>query len=192
MVIKPIPGTLDYAARSDGALIRLTPGRGTWVGRIFFGTKRKDRYLQVWIPGYNLAHQAIATAFLGPCPSSKEVNHKDNIRANNRYKNLEYLTRRENVVHGATFHDPKIKAKASRRNLLKALAKNRKMHYSVQRNYARTRTGEKNPHSILTWRAVTIIRRVKPYPGYRKALAIKFGVHEGAIGNVLRGSSWNK
>lgn len=42
-------------------------------------------------------HQAVALAFIGPCPAGKEVGHKDHNPSNNRPGNLEYLTRLENV-----------------------------------------------------------------------------------------------
>jgi hypothetical protein len=43
-----------------------------------------------------LVHRLVAAAFLGPCPEGKEVDHKNNIRTDNRVENLQYLTRSEN------------------------------------------------------------------------------------------------
>jgi len=44
-------------------------------------------------------HRLVAGAFIGPCPPRKEVNHIDGRPANNAVKNLEYVTRSENVTH---------------------------------------------------------------------------------------------
>lgn len=46
-----------------------------------------------------LVHTLVAEAFIGPCPAGMEVNHKDNRRRNNKYTNLEYVSRRENIHH---------------------------------------------------------------------------------------------
>jgi hypothetical protein len=42
-------------------------------------------------------HRLVAAAFLGPCPEGKEVDHKNNIRSDNRLENLQYLTHSENL-----------------------------------------------------------------------------------------------
>lgn len=44
-------------------------------------------------------HSVVASAFLGRCPSGKEVNHKDGIKSNPNVTNLEYVTRSENLIH---------------------------------------------------------------------------------------------
>jgi hypothetical protein len=44
-------------------------------------------------------HQLVAQVFIGPCPKNKEVNHKDEDTTNNRLKNLEYKTHRQNIHH---------------------------------------------------------------------------------------------
>ena len=50
---------------------------------------RKTRYV----------HRLVATAFLEPCPPKHEVNHKDGDKTNNDWRNLEWLTRAENLNH---------------------------------------------------------------------------------------------
>jgi hypothetical protein len=45
-------------------------------------------------------HQLVAEAFLGPKPKGKMVHHKDGNPSNNHVSNLEYVTCRENVIHG--------------------------------------------------------------------------------------------
>jgi hypothetical protein len=46
-------------------------------------------------------HSLVAEAFLGPKPEGYEINHKDTVRSNNHYKNLEYMTHQENMIHAA-------------------------------------------------------------------------------------------
>jgi hypothetical protein len=44
-------------------------------------------------------HQLVAQEFIGPCPQGKEVNHKDGVKKNIHYKNLEYMTPSQNHLH---------------------------------------------------------------------------------------------
>jgi hypothetical protein len=45
-------------------------------------------------------HLIVARTFLGPTPPGKEVNHRDSNRENPKLRNLEWMTRRENAIHG--------------------------------------------------------------------------------------------
>lgn len=53
--------------------------------------------------GNRLVHQLVASAFLGPRPAGKEINHKNNGRTDNSPTNLEYVTRQENLRHARLF-----------------------------------------------------------------------------------------
>lgn len=72
----------------SGKLLKLTYKRYVKTG-LWFGNIQFNKYV----------HILVAEAFLGPCPSGKEVNHKDLDRYNNVPDNLEYLTKEENAQH---------------------------------------------------------------------------------------------
>lgn len=103
---KTIVRRKDYEISSLGRVRRCTPGKNTYVGKILAGClNREDGYIAVSIgtghPEY--VHVLVADAFLGPCPKGKEVNHKDGVKPNCKWDNLEYLTHKENKEH-ATAH----------------------------------------------------------------------------------------
>jgi hypothetical protein len=78
-------------------------------GSILTYDKSKKRSLQVNSSGYlcytkdkcYLAHRLVALAFVeNPDPVNKKfVNHKDGVKANNHYTNLEWVTKSENELH---------------------------------------------------------------------------------------------
>ena len=93
-----------YAVSSLGRIKRLLRSRTSLPGKIFPGTANLDGYLVVTLRKNNkkrieLIHRLVAGAFLGTCPSNKEVNHKDGNKKNNCIDNLEYITQLENITH---------------------------------------------------------------------------------------------
>lgn len=98
-------GSGKYVAGSDG-LIYSTDFNHTGKTKALKGDYDKDGYHHVLmnINGkrvYRRVHKLIALAFLGDLPTPKhQVNHKNGIRTDNRPQNLEYVTSRENTLHG--------------------------------------------------------------------------------------------
>lgn len=67
--------------------------------------KDRDGYNVVWltIDGVRRIHavrKLVALSFLGERPAKMQINHKNGIRDDDREENLEYLTSRENTLHG--------------------------------------------------------------------------------------------
>ena len=62
--------------------------------------KHKDGYLRTWLDGKNpLIHRLVAQKYI-PNPENKpEVNHINGDKTDNRVKNLEWVTNRENMRH---------------------------------------------------------------------------------------------
>jgi hypothetical protein len=64
-------------------------GRGYLCVRLWKNGKSNPR----------LSHRIVAAAFLGPCDSQQQVNHKNGIKSDNRIDNLEYVTMQQNMTH---------------------------------------------------------------------------------------------
>src|SRR6266567_9562353 len=83
----------------------MKPGSKTYVGKILKPGANTKGYLQahLYIDNrkcvYPLISKLVAKHFIGPCPTGKEVNHKDLNPLNNCVKNLEYVTHSVNIKH---------------------------------------------------------------------------------------------
>lgn len=74
------------------------------AGRVMAQYLTERGYLKVELsisgkPTRRFAHRLVAEAFIGPCPPGITVNHIDGVKTNNTIRNLEYLTREENIAH---------------------------------------------------------------------------------------------
>lgn len=93
-----------YKISSHGKVKRMTRCTNTYVGKILKPRPDSNGYLRVCFykngKGIDfLIHKLVAEAFIGPCPKDKEVNHKDGNKQFNYFKNLEYITHKENIKH---------------------------------------------------------------------------------------------
>jgi len=91
----------DYSVTSDGNVISHKFGKErvlkALIGRCGYlyinlcneGTRKKT-----------LIHILVARAFVAGYKEGLEVNHKDEVKHNNNYKNLEWLTHLKNIRHG--------------------------------------------------------------------------------------------
>ena len=101
---KPVVGYEGIYSVSDLGRVRGDKEyKGFFSGRIL-KPLYNQRYFSVGLykhgkqKSYRI-HYLVITAFLGPRPKGKTINHKDGIKSNNRLSNLEYCTQKENIIH---------------------------------------------------------------------------------------------
>jgi len=90
-----------YAITSDGDVISYYGKEG----RILKGRKGSDGYLSVYLSSKDKQktfsiHRLVAKAFIEGYEKNLEVNHVDEDKFNNDYRNLEWITHRQNMNHG--------------------------------------------------------------------------------------------
>jgi hypothetical protein len=103
---KPIVGwEARYEISDLGRVRRSSRGSGTFIGRIRKTPPNHKGYPTVHLIRDDgskttpVVHRLVTAAFLGPCPTGKEVNHKDGDKTNNALSNLEYVSASENLTH---------------------------------------------------------------------------------------------
>lgn len=101
-----IPGIKDYVTNIFGNVKQLFDSRDIKTGDIITNTLTKRGYLTNGIRFNNgkyknySNHRLVCLAFYGPPkPKQKHCNHKDGIRDNNYFKNVEWCTPLENIQH---------------------------------------------------------------------------------------------
>jgi len=93
-----------YEISNLGRLKNVREANATFVGKILSPRTRDDGYTVFCLcyqntRKYPLAHQLVATSFIGPYPDGMEINHIDGNKSNNCLNNLEYVTRSDNLLH---------------------------------------------------------------------------------------------
>lgn len=92
----PVPGFPDYEVSRYGNVRSWTPKK---KGALLKPGLTSAGYPSVVLGGNTkLVHRLVAEVFIGPCPNGQEVRHKDGMRDNSHLDNLEYGTRRDNVL----------------------------------------------------------------------------------------------
>lgn len=92
----------DYSVSDDGQVVRITPGRGTRLGKMRKPSTTANGYSIVFLRKNRknvglLIHRLVAKAFI-PNPLNKpEVNHIDGVKTHNASTNLEWVTRQEHL-----------------------------------------------------------------------------------------------
>lgn len=103
---KPVPQWEDLYQVSDLGRVASLGGRvgSSTLRKILIPRKKKDGYSMFRVSRngkqseLNL-HRTVAKIFIPNPDNKKEVNHKNGIRDDNRVKNLEWVTPRENQRH---------------------------------------------------------------------------------------------
>ena len=113
MLPTPLPDLPGYGVTPDGRIWscwsrgRAATQTDAWVVRRTW--VHRDGYVLVSLKvntktrTYKV-HRLVAGLFLGPGAPGAEVNHKDRNKQNNAVSNLEWVSRRENILH--SYRDP--------------------------------------------------------------------------------------
>lgn len=166
---KPVPGWEGIYEVSDlGRLRRIVGGTGTKPGRVMNPAVGSNGYVLAHFrykgrQHSRTLHGLVAEAFIGPRPSKFEVNHIDGDKTNNRAANLEYVSRRDNLIHS-----------------YKYLGRSRN-----------SKPGQENHKAKLTEGDVLAIRSRYAAGGEtHQSLADEYGVHQTVIGQLIRRVTW--
>lgn len=168
--IKPIESHNGYFVSTQGKIYsKWRTGNGAKNGPVYPLREKKcsinkDGYFYACINGTCKAvHRYVAMAFI-PNPENKtDVNHKDGDKLNNKLINLEWNTRKENIIHAF------------------------KTGLSDTTGHIQ---GEKNGNHILTEKQVLEIRK-KSKDGYTcSELAKEYGVCKSSIVGIKNRKSW--
>lgn len=150
--------------RSDGGKSRFMPGKVLrhWLSRKGYVNISLCKF---GITKYYQVHSIVAKIFLGPYPKGFEVNHINGKKADNRAKNLEYVTRKGNIRHAMEIL-----------------------------GVTMAHCGEANGNSKLTDKEVSEIKRLAELPKeirpYHKDIAKRFGVCRTTVQSILYGRGW--
>lgn len=124
MELRQIPGYEGlYAAREDGAIVRLKGASGTQPGRVLKPVPNRNGYLYYHLSQHAqvkcfTAQSLVAAAFIGPRPDGHDVMHMNAVKHDNRPSNLQYGTRSENQLHAVeTGHHAKFAKQQNEQNI---------------------------------------------------------------------------
>lgn len=166
----------NYEVSNLGRIRRATAEQGTWVGRILrptlHGRKNPDGtidgYLRVSITvdgerKWKLVHVLVARVFIGPCPRGKEVNHKDGVKTNCKWTNLEYKTSSGNAQHA----------------------------YDMGLRRAHPSLGSRNGMAKITFKDAQRIRKLHKTGRYFQwELGKMFDLSGATVGQIVRNENW--
>lgn len=99
---KSIPEHPNYEISSLGRVRRTTGGAGAVAGRVLKPVVTIHGYHEAVLGKYGgvySIHSLVLLAFLGPRPVGMTINHKNGIKSDNRFTNLEYLSHKANNEH---------------------------------------------------------------------------------------------
>jgi len=174
-VWRDIPGYEQYYQVSNYGNVRSLDRKVKQKGRHFRIERRRiialcldnRGYHRIRVSKYNVqetlkVHRLVASAFCLNPESKPEVNHKDGLKTNNYYKNLEWVTMAENMRHSSEI--------------------------GLRDNMPR---GNDHHNSKLNEFQVRVVKRTSVKDINNGMLAKCFGVHISAIERVRSGKTWS-
>ena len=97
----------NYAANKNGEVINVKTGRNMKMNKVGSG------YLQFTICNKKLEkrknyyqHRFVFEVFKGPIPRFFEIDHRNSIKTDNRIKNLQLLTHKQNIGKSHNYNKP--------------------------------------------------------------------------------------
>lgn len=168
-------GSDKYIAGDDGKIYS-TDYNHTGKTRALKPYKDQDGYNLVVlnINGKRIVksvHRLIALAFHGEKPTNKhQVNHINRIRTDNRPENLEYLTSRDNTLHGW----------ANGRTVSKEARENAKKRFS----------GTNNPKAKINEAIVLSIKQLRLKGGSLKSISEKHSISVSQVSAIINNKFW--
>ncbi len=163
---RPVIGYEGLYEVSDlGRVKNIAAGQGRQPGKVLKASPHKQGYRLV---GLNQSgkrqtfkvHVLVARAFLGPCPTGMEVNHKDGLKHRNDLTNLEYLTPKQNTEHAITvLYRPNV-------------------------------SGEKHGRAKITWDDVDAIRSANANGGSLGQLAKQYNMSKTNVSRIVKHKIW--
>ena len=156
-----------YEISNLGIAYRVKAGMGATAGKILKSHPDKDGYLIIQTHYHgryrnHKIHQLVAAAFIGPCPEGMEVHHKDEVKTNCRWDNLEYKTKGSHRLHHT-----------------------RKGMYKGENNGGAKLTQEDVDE-------IRQLYATGKYHKYSKTLAVKFSVSQMTIWKIVSNRMWKE
>lgn len=159
---KPVVGYEgQYEVSTWGRVCRLVKRRSSRAGALLRQHETGNGYRQIALNcRATSVHRLILEAFVGPCPSGLECNHKNGVKTDNYLENLEWVTKSENKLHAF-----------------------RELGLQAPR-------GEDVPTAKLEEAEVRLIKQSRLRRMTARWLAGWFHVSRGTITKIWRGESW--
>jgi len=176
---RAIPGCFGYAASRSGKILSIKTGIVRKSSPVRSASRPNDRHRRVslFVGGRHKTfalHRLIARTFIGPPPTAKhQVNHKNGRADDNRARNLEWVTPKENGEHAARLR-------------LVASGERHGTHTKPE-----TRCfGSKHGRSKLTEADILEIRRRGANGESQAVLAAAFSVTQASVSMILTRRTW--
>lgn len=131
-------------------------------------------YVQLVVGGKRykrIVHRMVAKCFVENTENKPQVNHKNGIRSDNRSENLEWVTPRENTIHGYRV--------------------NGRQHSEKQRQHGRESFGgTNNPKAKINEATALSIRRLRAKGELLRDIAKQYGLSTSQVSAIATGKSW--
>jgi len=163
-----------YEIGSDGSIWSNDYGR-TGKRQQLKTSVDRDGYLYIFLHNEKIVkkmiHRLVAESFLKQPTPNHQVNHKNGIRNDNRLENLEWVTPRENTLHGWRVNGRKQSQK------------------SIEITSKRVK-GINNPNAKINYQIAEEIRNLKKSGKKTRELASIYNLSMEHINDIVRGFFW--